>query len=278
VHQLLFSTYYRAVTSLYAASDGVAYHAGALMVSLGIPLIGLICLVIGLWDRSRRRRQAHPGYPDPPGPPAPPMGYPGPYPGPPYPAYPPYGYPQQRTAKSATAFIIIGAVLLAFGILGNFARVAADMAGRSRPGATDTSMSVGECITQSAYVAQSFSSRPENDCANPANVDQLATKGGPLATCPDGKRDGSKYDHFSDESTILCFALNLKEGQCYQLTGDVHHPRLSLGDCNDPRPGLVRVVQRIDGGTDKSECPAGIKGSASYPSPPVVYCLDKASE
>ena len=180
VHQLLFFDLHRAVTSLYAASDGVAYHVGALMVSLGIPLIGLICLVIGLWDRSRRHRQAHPGYPYPPGPPAPPMGYPGPYPGPPYPAYPPYGYPQQRTAKSATALIIIGAVLLAFGILGNFARVAADMAGRSRPGATDTSMSVGECITQSAYVAQSFGSRPENDCANPANVDQLATKGGPL--------------------------------------------------------------------------------------------------
>ena len=53
---------------------------------------------------------------------------------------------------------------------------------------------------------------------------------------------------------------------------------LSLGDCNDPQTGLVRVVQRIDGGTDKSECPAGTKGSASYPSPPVVYCLDKASE
>ena len=125
------------------------------------------------------------------------MGYAGPYPGPPYAAHPPYVYPQQRTGKSATVLIVIGAVLLTFGILGNFARVAADVAGKSGPGATDTSMRVGECITQSAYLAQSF---------------------------------------------------------------------------------MVRVVQRIDGSTDKSEFPAGTKGSASVPSPPVVYCLDKASE
>jgi len=78
-----------------------------LAAAFGIPLIGLICLVIGLWDRSRSRRQAHPGYPYPP---RPSMGYPGPYPGPPYAAYPPHIYPQQRTGKSATALIIIGAV------------------------------------------------------------------------------------------------------------------------------------------------------------------------
>lgn len=278
MRQSPFSTYYRAVTSLYADAHDAGVHAGTLAAAFGIPLIGLICLVIGLWDRSRSRRQAHPGYPYPPGPPRPPTGYAGPYPGPPYAAHPPYVYPQQRTGKSATVLIVIGAVLLTFGILGNFARVAADVAGKSGPGATDTSMRVGECITQSAYLALSFSSHSDNDCANPANVDELATKGGSLATCPDGKREGSKYDHFTDRSTILCFALNLKQGRCYQLTGDVHHPRLSLGDCNDPRPGLVRVVQRIDGSTDKSEFPAGTKGSASVPSPPVVYCLDKASE
>jgi hypothetical protein len=174
VRQSPLSTYYRAVTSLYAASDGAAYHAGALVAAFGIPLIGLICLVIGLWDRSPSRQQAHPGYPYPPGPPRPPMGYPGPYPGPPYPAYPPYVYPQQRTGKSGTVLIIIGAVLLTFGILGNFARVAADVAGTSRPGATDTSMPVCECITQSAYLAQSFSSRSDNDCTNPANTDKAS--------------------------------------------------------------------------------------------------------
>jgi hypothetical protein len=161
VRQSPFSTYYRAVTSQYAASDGSAYHAGVLVAAFGIPLIGLICLVIGLWDRS-------------PGPPRPPMGYPGRYPGPPYPAYPPYVYPQQRTGKSGTVLIIIGAVLLTIGILGNFARVAADVAGTSRPGATDTSTPVGECITQSAYLAQSFSSRSYSDCTNPANTDKAS--------------------------------------------------------------------------------------------------------
>jgi hypothetical protein len=48
------------------------------------------------------------------------------------------------------------------------------MAGKPRPGTTDTSMRVGECITQSAYLAQSFSSPPENDCASPANVDKAS--------------------------------------------------------------------------------------------------------
>jgi hypothetical protein len=89
--------------------------------------------------------------------------------------------------------IIIGAVLLTFGILGNFARAAARLGERSRAESSKTSMRVGECISQSAYLAESFSSRSSNDCGDPANTYQLAAKGGASATCPDGKRERSVY-------------------------------------------------------------------------------------
>jgi hypothetical protein len=161
------------------------------------------------------------------------------------------------------------------GIIGNFASAASKSAEKSR-NTPDTSMRVGECITQMAYLAQSFTSSPDNDCANPANTYLLAAKGDSSATCPDGKRDHSVYDRYTDDSTILCFALNLIQDQCYQLAGDLHNPRVSLGECGDIRPGLVTVVRRIDGSADKSQCPAGSKG-VSYPVLARVYCLARAS-
>lgn len=261
------------------AAGGPGYVAGQLAFDFGIPLIGLVCLIIGLRESARSRRQQRPAYLYPPGPPPmgyPGAGYPGPYPPRPYPGYPPYPPPPRPKGKSGTALIIIGAVLLTFGILGNVVRVAGDMAGRSHRGASDTSMQVGECITQKDYAAQSFSSRPGNDCDNPANVDVLAYKGDSSATCPDGKLEHSTYDHFSDGSTILCFALNLKQGHCYKFEGDIQAPRVRADDCDDVGPGLLKVVQRIDGSTDKTQCPAGTSGG-SYPAPPVVYCLGKVT-
>jgi hypothetical protein len=160
--------------------------------------------------------------------------------------------------------------VLVFGIVGNVT------AGLSRLAehAEHTSMRVGECITQMAYRSESFNSSPGNDCATPANTYLLAAKGGPSATCPDGKREGSVYDRYTDNSTILCFALNLKQGQCYLVSGERDSPKLSLGDCNDTQSGVMRVVQRIDGSADTSGCPADAHG-VSYPTPPVVYCLQK---
>nr|BBX80180.1 hypothetical protein MFLOJ_39670 [Mycobacterium florentinum] len=44
--------------------------------------------------------------------------------------------------------------------------------------------------------------------------------------------------------------------------------------CND-HESVMRVVQRIDGSTDTSGCPDGVKG-VGYPTPPLVYCLQRA--
>jgi hypothetical protein len=251
------------------------------MASLGIPLIGLICLVIGLWDRSRRRRQPAPGYPYPPGPLAPPMGYPGPYPGPPHPGYPPQFYPQQRTGRSATVLIIIGAVLLTFGILGNLARVAATMgrdthgAGRSQLPAAAKGPQIGQCFSQ-FDLGTEFGNATPIDCADPVGTYELAAKGGPTATCPDNERESSIYHVYTNESSTLCFAANLKEGQCYLKMDDGKATKLTPVDCDDRRFAQVKVDRRIDGSTDKSQCPPGTK-AISYPTPARVYCIEKAS-
>jgi hypothetical protein len=195
------------------------------------------------------------------------------YPPPPHPGSPAGFPPQRRPGKSGTTLIVIGAVLLtlgALGIAGNLVRPH-----YRSPFDTNKSMRVGECIDENAFLTRSFSSRPENDCANPANTYELAFKGGPSATCPDGKRDHSVYDRFADESTIHCFALNLKQGQCYQMTNGGENLTMRLGDCSEPRPLQARVVQRIDGSTDKTQCPPGDK-TIAYPSPPRVYCLARA--
>jgi hypothetical protein len=261
------------------AAGGPGYVAGQLAFDLGIPLIGLVCLIIGVLQSARRRRQPRPAYPAYPYPPRPPMGYqgagyPGPYPPRPYPGYPPYAPPPRPTGNSGNALIIIGAVLLVFGIAGNGIRVARHLGAKHRA-ASSTSIQVGECITEKDYLARSFGSRPENNCTNPANTDELVYKSDSRTTCPDGKREHSLYDWFTDGSTILCFAMNLKQGDCYRAEGDSESPSLSFSDCNDSRPVVFKVVQRIDGNADKAACPMETTG-ISYPSPARTYCLARA--
>jgi hypothetical protein len=261
------------VTVAYIAAEGAAYEAGRLVAAVGIPAIGLFCLVVGLVERARSRRrqsgypQYPPGFPANPGYPYPPPGYPAP----PYPAYPGYA-PRPRTPKSATALITIGAVLLTFGILGNLAVTAARLATSHRAG---TSLRVGDCISESDYKAERFDSSPSRGCADPAATYELAFKGGASDSCPDGKREHSVYDRFTTDTMILCFAVNLKEGQCYLMLSDGDSMTIKLGDCGTSNKVQVRVSRRIDGSTDKTQCATGEKG-VGYPVPARVYCLVRA--
>ena len=177
---------------------------------------------------------------------------------------------RRRTGTSATTLIIVGVVLLnvgAWGIAGNLVT-----AYYPSPFDTDKSMRVGQCVDQNTFLARSFSSRRENDCANPANTYELAFKGGSSATCPDGKRDRSIYNRYTDNYAILCFALNLKQGQCYQLANGAETLTMTLSDCRAPRVPQIRVVRRIDGSTDTTRCRPGDR-TIAYPAPPRVYCL-----
>jgi hypothetical protein len=250
------------VTVAYLASREAEVQAGYLVATFGIPAIGLIRLIIGLLQRSRGRP------------------HPAPYP-PPY--QPPPGFPVNTSTAAAS------------GKVGHHAdrhrcttahvgrgwhprrnrRIAARNVERPHsPGllATDTSMRVGECISEMEYLARIFSSQPGNDCANGSNTFQLAFKGGPSDTCPDGKREHSDYSRYTDESTILCFALNLKQGECYHWNRDGETVTIDVGDCNDTRSAQVGVARRIDGSTDKTQCPPGGKAICD-PVPPRVYCL-----
>ncbi|OBI84092.1 hypothetical protein [Mycobacterium sp. 1245805.9] len=219
----------------------VGLQVGYLAAMFAVPAIGLVCLILGL--RARSVRAVTTGAPD---------------------------SAPARPAKWATALIVVGAVLLTLGALevaGNLVRL-----NKRSLFDTDKSMPVGQCIDQNAFLARSFSSRPANDCTNPANTYQLAYKGSPAANCPDGKRDNSVYSRYTDDSAILCFALNLQQGRCYQLTNGAENLTLRPDDCAEPQPALDRVVQRIDGSTDTARCASGDKAIA-YPVPPRVYCL-----
>lgn len=262
------------MTVAYLAAEGVAYEAGRLAAAFGIPAIGLLCLIIGLVDRSRSRRRppAYPaqypqGYSVNPGYPYPPPGYPAS----PYPAYPGYapGYaPRPRTPKSATILITIGAVLLVLGIFGNAARV---LTGHR----ADALLGVGQCITESDYAADHFDVPANGGCADPANTYELAFKGSASEGCPDGKQEHSIYERTSNHTTLLCFMINLRQDQCYQVIRDGEAVSMKPDDCSESIPMHVRVSQRIDGSSDKTRCPPGSKGIA-YPVPARVYCLARA--
>jgi hypothetical protein len=210
----------RRVAAIYDAavtSHEAGVLAGYLLVTIGVPVAGLICLIIGLVQRSRSRArtgpypgpyQATPGFPVNTGyPPGPPTPYP-----PPYPSYPPGVPPPPRAGKSATALITIGAVLLALGavgILGNAARFArhqgqqSHTAGQSPRSAGAAEPEIGRCFTEFELQLGSLNGQPD-DCADPGATYELAAKGGPSGTCPDGKRDDSIYSRLTNASRTLC--------------------------------------------------------------------------
>lgn len=272
------------VTELAEAS--VAYHIGYLTAMFGIPIVGLVLLIVGLRQRSQGRHQppfANPpgypyGYPQP-GPypsgyPPPNAGYPN-QPGPPqpptYPQYYPTGYPVPRPGgSSGIALIVVGSILLGFGalgILGSVGRAA------SRAARAAHSANVGQCI--SAFSTQEPSRTPTaQDCSKPDSTLEVAAKGaGSSARCPDGKREGSDYSFLFDGTTTLCLMLNLKQDQCYSVSGGAQNPTFLATSCHSSQP-VIKVVKRIDGSTDAARCPAGTK-AISYPTPARLYCLQR---
>lgn len=282
----------------YLAAGNIAYQAGYLTAAIGIPLVGLILLIVGLNQRSRGRRQPPGPYPPPyppqypPAPGYPPnVGYPGPPPPPgAYPGYPP-AFPPPRTGSAGTALIVIGVVLLVLGGFGILGRLAA--AGSKKSAGSDTSSSqfttsaqvstsspvrtsskgsplqIGQCITETNFRTGSLDSGP-SDCADVASDYELAAQGGRGAACPDGKSTGSIYDRLTNQSNTLCFLPNLKQGQCYMTTQGVTET-VGPVDCTDSRAQL-RVIQRTDGSTDTTQCPPVTKAIA-FPSPPRMYCV-----
>jgi hypothetical protein len=276
---------------------------GEIFGLIGICILGLALLIAGLVARSRPSPAQNPqqspypyppqvppgylqsGYP-PPGyppqqfgyPPPPPGSYPPPYPGP----YPP------SVKKQGTALIIIGAVLLAFGLLGVVVRLSrhnttADASSSSRTHSSPTAstqapfrqtgsgLKVGECISSTAFEARMF--LQAGDCNDVMSTYLLASKGDGSAMCPDGKRDGSVYSVLENDETTLCFEPNMVAGKCYRVPKGTTALFTYAGLCG---PEDFKVLTRSDG-TGGDNCPTGTK-SISFPEPPVRYCIVPASQ
>jgi hypothetical protein len=268
------------VTVTELAEGTAAYNVGYLTAEFGIPILGLVLLIVGLRQRSRRRRQP-PGYP-PPGPspygyppPSGPIGSGYPYsPGPPAPPgpppyYPP-GYPAPRPpGSSGTALIVVGSILLGLGVLGILGG-AANVVSQHRGSAQ--SADVGQCVGAFAMQHNDLSPKPQ-DCDKPSSTWEVAAKGDRSANCPDGKREDSDYAVLFDGTTTLCLLLNLKQDQCYTMAGGAKDPAFVANSCDSSMPG-IKVVKRVDGSTDTTLCPTETK-AVSYPSPARLYCLER---
>jgi hypothetical protein len=232
-------------------------YAAALLVLSGL---GLVLLILGI-RRSRahgapRVPRAAAQYRQPPGPPV--------------------------KKSGGTALIVIGCVLLVLGIGGAGLAAALGPSAESTPVQSQTSgtasssapgpvtgLRVGECITNGQYSSANMAPAPA-DCDLPNAVYELAYEsGGPTATCPDGKRENSGYAVLLNNSRILCFVLNVAEGECFQVDSDVQ--MFNPVDCTDPAANS-KIDTIIEGPADLTLCPGGARGAA-IPQPPRTYCV-----
>jgi hypothetical protein len=190
-----------------------------------------------------------------------------------YPPYYPVGYPVPRPrAARGTALIVIGAILLGFGVLGLVGKASHVL---QRVERSDNSANVGQCIAESNMQENNTTPAPAQDCDKPDSIFEVAAKGDGHATCPDGKLRDSLYAYRFDGTTTLCLMLNFKQGHCYTASGTAENPRFDAADC-DGSGTMIRVAKRVDGRSDTALCPAGTK-PVSYPTPARLYCLERVA-
>jgi hypothetical protein len=263
------------VTELAEGTD--AEHLGELIGFFGIPIAGLILVIVGLVRRSHSTRQPTFYSPVGPSPDPQPYGYRPPsspvagypnFPGsPPYPPPYPVPYPApRRGGSSGTALIVTGSILLAFSVLGFIGRLAEVSSESQR------SAHVGQCLSQTDFQHNDLTAVPR-DCAEPDSIFEVAAKGDGSADCPDGKLDGSKYAFLRKGTTTLCLMLNLMQDQCYTATGTADNPSFAPATCAGAGP-RVKVVKRDDDSSDVARCPTG-SHAFSYPHPTRLYCLER---
>lgn len=251
----------------------VAALLGTILGLLVFPVAGLVLLIIGIRKRAASKRPLAnhpPGYP-PNYPPQP--GYPPNYP--PQPGYPPPGQPgyaeypsaggyqppapQPPRPKSAgTAFIVVGIVLLMLGALGLIGAVVEN---------SEKSVAIGDCFTN--VIVSGDSNWVSRSCSDPDAVLQYAANADSSGNCPDGKRDDSAYLSTEHDGVRMCFAPNLLEGHCYTSTDD--DKTVAPADCS--AANAIKVLKRIDGGSDTSACPTGTN-AITYTQPKRIYCAE----
>lgn len=177
-----------------------------------LPVVGLVLLIVGILKRRRARRALPP----------PPPGYP-------VPAVP-------AARRPGTALIAVGAAAMVLGpILGIVI-----LHGMER-------VKVGQCITAAQYNKGDFHRIP-TDCADEDAIYELASRGDASGTCPDGKGFGdTRYAPIRTHSELLCFVLNLQQGQCITDREAGTSRTIGYMPTSCDAPGASKGVQRVDG-------------------------------
>ena len=141
----------------------------------------------------------------------------------------------------------------------------------------DPALAVGDCVSSDDYAALDL--RPTN-CSDIDAVYQYAGKA-ERGKCPDGERveDGVYFYLEKTNKEQLCFALNLRQGECYLMDLSektmTHEACASAPSLASSTTGALKVRERIDGEVDESRCPTDTTPLA-YTDPARLYCLEKA--
>jgi hypothetical protein len=200
----------------------------------------------------------------------PPQGQP--YPGmppqgmPPYGALPPPpppgfgGTPKKGMPAWAIVLIVVGALVVLFGI-GGYALNLFSFS-RDVPQAK-----AGDCASVTGT-----KSRPvyKPVACDSAEANYTVAKSLDRATSCGGQYDEYTQLGGSGANTKLCLIPNWVEGNCYKLDDDtvMGYPKI---DC---KPGEIKIAKIIKGKTDKAACPEG-SGGFTFPEPPTTICAQQ---
>ncbi|MCK0177609.1 hypothetical protein [Mycolicibacterium sp. F2034L] len=244
-------------------ADGLtAYRLGQATATLLFPVVGALMLTVGIyrrrafnrWNRADNERLLHAGNadfdPDPDG------------------MFGDQGtVVRSRPSGRGTILIVVGSMLLVLGalhVMGYVARTAApDTSTAARPLVT------GQCITAEGYAEDRMRAEPV-DCSRVEATLQLVSTGGAGATCPDGKRAGTRYMALGNDVRTHCFVHNLREGQCYHAR-TASPTTATPVECADPTANVM-VASRVEGPVEDAACGADATVLA-YPEPLRVFCL-----
>ncbi|MFE2997196.1 hypothetical protein ACFXG4_19545 [Nocardia sp. NPDC059246] len=221
-------------TAILAAdsADSSGVSAGTLL----IPAAGVVLLVVGLVLRNRSKRPAAD-------------------------AAASAGLPKH----TGTVVAVAGVLILALGILATVTK------GAGTTATHDPELAVGNCVTASDYRGAQIGKIHATPCDDHTAVYELAASVTNGATCPDGKLRDAGYFVLTDGNHSLCFAPNVKVGDCYSMQADVN--QITPVDCaSKAGPGVtVQIGGRFDGTTDPNQC-AIPAGATVTPQPARVVC------
>ncbi|MEC3952928.1 hypothetical protein VMT65_07795 [Nocardia sp. CDC153] len=171
-----------------------------------------------------------------------------------------------RLPKNSGTFVAVaGVLILALGLLASVTK------SNTAPAAHEPELAVGNCVTSKDYRAAQIGKIHPTSCEDHAAVYELAASVTNGATCPDGKLRDAGYFVLTEGNHSLCFAPNVRVGDCYSMQADVN--QITPIDCAAKGgPGItVQIGGRFDGSTDANQCPIPA-GATVTPQPARVVC------